>query len=179
MEATTDDARYPTGKFRWEGPATVAQREHRISEIQAAPARLREAVKGLSDERLDTPYREGGWTVRQVVHHLADSHLNAYIRFRLALTEDQPTVKPYDQALWSNLEDARTAPIEPSLTLLESLHTRFIILLRSMKAEDFAKTFYHPEHGPMTLDHNLAMYAWHGRHHVAHITSLAARMGWK
>jgi uncharacterized damage-inducible protein DinB len=179
MEAATGDARYPIGKFRWEGAATVAQRERWISEIQAAPARLREAVKGLSDERLDTPYREDGWTVRQVVHHLSDSHLNAYIRFRLALTEDRPTIKPYDQALWANLQDARTAPISASLTLLEALHERWVILLRSLGEADFARTFKHPEWGSPNLDWVLAQYAWHGRHHVAHITSLAARIGWK
>lgn len=173
------DARYPVGQFSWKGPATFAQREHWIREIQEAPAKLRDAVKGLSNARLDTPYRDGGWTVRQVVHHLADSHVNAYIRFRLALTEDDPTVKPYDQALWANLEDARTAPVEPSLSLLESLHYRGVLLLKSMKAEDLARTFNHPEHGRMSLDQNLAEYAWHGRHHVSHITSVAERLGWR
>lgn len=179
MEAATSDPRYPIGKFRPESPLTFAQREHLIGEIAEAPARLREAVAGLSDARLDTPYRNGGWTVRQVVHHLADSHLNAYVRFRLALTEKEPTIKPYDQALWANLEDARTASVEPSLSLLESLHSRWVLLLKSIRAEDFSRTFNHPEHGPMTLDHNLAMYAWHGRHHTAQITSLAGRLGWK
>jgi uncharacterized damage-inducible protein DinB len=179
MGSAAADARYPVGEFRWEGPATFAQREHWIAEIQEIPGRLRVAVKGLSDARLDTPYRDGGWTVRQVVHHLADSHLNAYIRFRLALTEDEPTVKPYDQALWANLEDARTAPVDPSLSLLESLHYRWVLLLKSMKAADFSRAFDHPERGRMTLDQNLAEYAWHGRHHVGHINSVAQRMGWR
>ena len=178
MEPATAHARYPLGEFKWDGPATFAQREHWIGEIQEAPANLRAAVNGLSDARLDTPYREGGWTVRQVVHHLADSHLNAYVRFRLALTEHEPTVKPYDQALWANLDDARTARVESSLSLFESLHYRWVLLLKSMKAEDFTRTFNHPEHGRMTLDENLAMYAWHGRHHIGHINSLAKRLGW-
>ncbi len=179
MEAAAADLRYPVGKFKWEGPATFAQREHWIGEIQDAPAKLREAVITLPDAQLDTPYREGGWTVRQVVHHLADSHLNAYVRFRLALTEKEPTIKPYDQSAWAVLADARTAPIEPSLSLLEGLHYRWVVLLKTMSAEDFGRTFNHPENGPMTLDRNLAMYAWHGRHHVGHITSVARRLGWR
>lgn len=178
-EAATVDVRYPVGKFKPEGPLTFAQREHLIGEIAEAPARLRAAVSGWSDARLDTPYREGGWTVRQVVHHLADSHMNAYIRFRLALTEQNPTIKPYDQTQWAELKDARTAPVELSLELFESLHRRMAILLKSLEAADFGKTFNHPERGAMTLDQNLALYAWHGRHHVAHITSLAKRTGWE
>jgi uncharacterized damage-inducible protein DinB len=179
MEAAAADSRYPVGKFNWEGPATFAQREHWIGEIQDAPAKLREAVITLSDAQLDTPYREGGWTVRQVVHHLADSHLNAYVRFRLALTEENPTVKPYDQALWANLEDARSASIGPSLDLLKGLHARWVILLRSLGEADFARTFKHPEWGSPRLVWVLAQYAWHGRHHVGHITSVAKRLGWR
>ncbi len=170
---------YPIGKFKPEGQLNDAQREHLIGEIEEAPARLRAAVGGLSDAQLDTPYREGGWTVRQVVHHLADSHINAYIRFRLAMTEPSPTIKLYDQTRWAELADARTAPIEPSLELFESLHERFAMLLKSFEAVDFAKTFNHPERGVVTLERNLAMYAWHGRHHVGQITSLRERMGWK
>ncbi|HLI30711.1 MAG TPA: putative metal-dependent hydrolase, partial [Terriglobia bacterium] len=147
--------------------------------IEEVPARLRAAVKGLSDAQLDTPYREGGWTVRQVVHHLADSHMNSYVRFRLALTESEPTIKTYDQTRWAELRDARTAPVEPSLALLESLHKRWVLLLKSLEAADFSRTFRHPDRGTMTLDQNLALYAWHGRHHVAHITSLRERMGWR
>lgn len=179
MEMVAVDARYPVGKFKPEGPLTFAQREHLIGEIAEAPARLRAAVSGWSDARLDTPYREGGWTVRQVVHHLADSHMNAYIRFRLALTEQNPTIKTYDQTQWAELKDARTAPVEPSLNLLEGLHARWVILLRSLGEADFARTFKHPEWGSPRLDWVLAQYAWHGRHHIAHITSLVKRMGWQ
>lgn len=178
MEAAAVELRYPVGKFKPEGSLTFAQREHMIGEIAEAPARLRAAVKGLSDARLDTPYRDGGWTVRQVVHHLADSHLNAYARFRLTLTEDAPLITVYSQQRWAELSDARTAPVEPSLSLFASLHERWVILLKSLQAADFARTLRHPERGVMTLDQNLALYAWHGRHHVAHITSLAERMGW-
>jgi len=173
------DLQYPVGKFKWEGVITDEQRRQLIDQIEQAPAQLRKALAGLTEEQVDTPYRPGGWTVRQVVHHLSDSHMNAYVRFRLALTEDEPTIKPYDQARWASLEDARTAPAELSLSLLESLHRRFVLLLRSMRAEDFARTFRHPEEGVMTLDKYLCMYAWHGRHHTAHVTSLRDRMGWK
>ena len=173
------DLQYPVGKFKLGGAITDEQRKQLIDQIHQAPAQLRQAVAGLAREQIDTPYRPGGWTVRQVVHHLADSHMNAYIRFRLALTEDEPTIKPYDQERWAALEDARTAPTELSLSLLESLHRRFVLLARSLGAEDFARTFRHPEMGVVTLDKLLGMYAWHGRHHIAHITSLRDRMGWK
>lgn len=179
MEAATSDARYPLGKFKPEGKLSYAQREHLIGELAEAPARLRAAVAGLDDAQLDTPYREGGWTVRQVAHHLADSHLNAYVRLRLALTENQPGIKPYDQAKWAELADAKTAPVELSLALLDSMHQRLVLLLKSLEVADFERTFMHPERGPMTIDQNLAMYAWHARHHVAHITTLRERMGWK
>lgn len=179
MEAATADARYPVGKFKPEGKLSYAQREHLIGELAEAPARLRAAVAGLDDAQLDTPYREGGWTVRQVAHHLADSHLNAYVRLRLALTENQPGIKPYDQAKWAELADAKTAPVDLSLALFDSLHQRLVLLLKSLEAADFERTFLHPERGPMTIDQNLAMYAWHARHHVAHITTLRERMGWK
>ena len=159
------DLQYPVGKFKWEGVITDEQRRQLIDQIEQAPAQLRKALAGLTEEQVDTPYRPGGWTVRQVVHHLSDSHMNAYVRFRLALTEDEPTIKPYDQARWASLEDARTAPAELSLSLLEFLHRRF------------ARTFRHPEMGVVTLDKSLGMYAWHGRHHIAHITSLRDRMG--
>ena len=150
-----------------------------FEDIAAAPAKMRAAVSGLTDEQLDTPYREGGWTVRQVVHHVPDSHLNAYCRLKLALTEERPTIRPYDESTWAKLDDSRLTPIEVSLTLLESLHARWMTLFRSMKPEDFGRTFRHPEHeGTQTVDWLVAMYAWHGKHHAGHITSLRERMGW-
>ena len=173
------DLRYPIGKFDWQGESSPAQREQFINNISELPARLRAAVAGLTDEQLDTPYRDGGWTVRQVIHHVADSHLNSYVRFRLALTEATPTIKAYDEAQWAELEDARRAPAEVSLGLLESLHDRWVRLLRSLQPEDFARQFRHPERGTMSLDANLALYAWHGQHHTAHINNLRQRRGWK
>ncbi|HKG22797.1 MAG TPA: putative metal-dependent hydrolase, partial [Blastocatellia bacterium] len=146
---------------------------------EETPARLREAVEWLSPEQLETPYRPGGWTVRQVVHHVPDSHLNSYVRFKLALTEDHPTIRPYREDRWAELEDARSAPLDVSLALLDSLHGRWVLLLRSLKPEDFARTFEHPELGEVSLEKNVALYAWHGRHHVAQITSLIERMGWR
>jgi uncharacterized damage-inducible protein DinB len=146
--------------------------------MEEAPAKLRAAVRGLSNQQLDTPYREGGWTVRQVVHHVPDSHLNSYIRFKWAMTEDEPTIKPYYEDRWAELQDSKVTPIEVSLTLLESLHQRWMLLLRSFREEDWKRKLRHPELGEMTLDHMLSLYAWHGRHHVAHITSLRERMGW-
>jgi len=172
------DLRYPVGKFKLDGDITEAGRRDLIESIARAPAKLRAAVEGLSPEQLDTPYRPDGWTVRQVVHHLPDSHLNAYIRFRLALTEDEPAIKTYEQERWAELEDARTAPVDLSLALLESLHRRWVLLLRALPPAAFARTFRHPELGVVTLDQQLRMYEWHGRHHVAHVTSLRQRMGW-
>lgn len=135
-------------------------------------------MKGLRDAQLDTPYREGGWTVRQVAHHVPDSHMNAYVRFRLALTEERPTIKTYEEARWAELADAKTAPVEVSLALLEPLHERWVRLLRSLSAGDLARTFTHPEHGVRTLEWMLFLYAWHGRHHTAHITELRKQKGW-
>jgi len=178
------DLQYPIGKFAWNRSgdgllASEAERQQWLADIEETPARLWAAVTGLTEPQLDTPYRPGGWTVRQVVHHLADSHLNSYVRFRLALTEDEPTIKPYDQELWANLRDARTAPAELSLTLLETLHQRWVMLLRSLKPEDFSRALKHPELGRVTLEKYLALYAWHGKHHVTHITGLRQRSGWK
>jgi hypothetical protein len=173
------DLSYPIGRFESPESVTPEMRPPLIGELEAAPAQFRAAVQGLTAQQLDTPYRPGGWTVRQVVHHLADSHLNSYVRFRLALTEDGPTIKPYDQSKWAELLDARTGPVETSLQLIDSLHQRWVVLLRSMSDADFARTFLHPERGIMRLDTNLAMYAWHCRHHAAHITGLRQRMGWK
>jgi len=173
------DPRYPVGRFEPRQQLSPDERRAMIDQIAAVPARMREAIAGLGDTQLDAPYREGGWTVRQVVHHLPDSHMNAFIRLKLALTENQPTIKPYDEAAWSKLADARETPIEVSLTLLESLHARWTGLLRSMPEEDFRRTLVHPDMpGVMTVDWLLAMYAWHGRHHTAHITSLRERLGW-
>ena len=173
------DLRYPIGRFRRpETPLDDAQRRAAIDTIAATPANLRAAVRGLGDAQLDTPYRPGGWTVRQVVHHVPDSHMNAYVRFKLALTEDEPTIKPYDEARWAELADSRDTPIETSLVLLERLHERWVTLLRSMSAHDFARRLNHPENGVMRLDQMLALYAWHGRHHVGHVTSLREREGW-
>jgi uncharacterized damage-inducible protein DinB len=173
------DLSYPIGRFEWPESVTPEMRARFIGEIEAAPSWYRAAVQGLTPTQLDTPYRPDGWTVRQVVHHVADSHLHSCIRFRLALTEDQPTIKPYDQAKWAELPDARTAPAETSLQLIDGLHQRWVVLLRSMSDADFARSFLHPERGVMRLDTTLAMYAWHNRHHRAHITGLRERMGWK
>jgi DinB superfamily len=171
------DLRFPIGKVQFVRNVSDAQRSSYIDAVAKTPARLREAVAGLNPAQLDEPYRPEGWTVRQVVHHLPDSHMNAFIRFKLALTEDVPTIKPYDEARWAELPDAR-AEIEPSLNLLENLHKRWDVLLRGMASGDFARKFNHPEAGTMTLDDYLQVYAWHGRHHVAHITSLREREGW-
>lgn len=173
------DAQYPVGKFTVEGEITPERREEWIVQIGETPARLRAAVHGLTEPQFDTRYREGGWTVRQVVHHLPDSHLNAYVRFKLALTEDNPTIKPYEEALWAELPDTRGTAVGVSLTMLDALHRRWVVLLRAMGDADWSRTFFHPEQQKsLRLDRILAMYAWHGRHHVAQITSLRERMGW-
>jgi uncharacterized damage-inducible protein DinB len=173
------DLQYPIGKFEWAGEAGDAQRRQWIAHLEQAPGELRRAVAGLTPEQVDTPYRPQGWTVRQVVHHLCDSNINSYVRFRLALTEDVPPVKPYDQERWATLEDARTAPLELSLSLLESLERRWALLLSSLAPADFARTFRHPEIGLVPLERYLGLMAWHGRHHIAQIISLRERMGWK
>ncbi|MBV8207262.1 MAG: bacillithiol transferase BstA [Acidobacteria bacterium] len=171
------DLRYPTGPFSMPHDVAAEEREQHIADIAAAPFKLRTAVLGLTTQQLDTHYRPGGWTVRQVVHHLPDSHMNSYIRFKLALTEHEPAIKTYHEHLWAQLPDS-TLGIEVSLRLLEALHTRWVALLQAMTAEDFARTLKHPEIGVMRLDQVLALYSWHSRHHVAHITSLRERMGW-
>jgi len=172
------DLRYPIGKFHFDEPLTEDQKKKALDDVASTPANLRAAVKGLSDTQLDTPYRPGGWTVRQVVHHVPDSHLNSYVRFKLALTEDEPTIKPYAEDRWAELADTKATPVEVSLTLLDSLHDRWVRLLRSLTPEDWKRTFRHPELGVMTLERTLALYAWHGRHHVMHITALRDRNGW-
>lgn len=171
------DLRYPVGQFVLADSTTAQERAAWIKEIARAPQDLRAAVSGLSENQLDTPYRPGGWTVRQVVHHVPESHMNAFIRFKLALTEDQPTIKPYDEALWAKLADA-ALPVDASLDLLEALHSRWVGLLESMSHEDYQRRFVHPESGPWRLDQYLSQYAWHGRHHTGHITALRSRMGW-
>ncbi len=173
------DAQYPIGKFVEDPDVTPEKRERWIRQIAEAPAAFRAAVAHLKAEQLDTPYRPGGWTVRQVIHHMADAHTHVCMRFRLALTETEPTVTGYSAAAWGELPDARTAPVEISLALLEALHQRWALLLRSMKAEDFRRTFRRPDGQLMTLDRGLQVYAFHGRHHLAHITTLKERMGWK
>jgi DinB superfamily len=175
----SDDPRYPIGHFQRRDELTVDERAAMVEQIAAAPAHLRAAIAGLNDAQLDTPYRDGGWTVRQVAHHLPDSHLNAYVRLKLALTENEPVIKPYDEARWAKLADSRDTPPAVSLALLDALHTRWVILLKSLAPTDFRRTLRHPDHdGTLTLDWLVALYAWHGRHHVAHITSLRERMGW-
>jgi len=173
------DLRYPIGEFKYEGPLTDEQLQAGIARIEEAPARMRAAVAGLDKTQLDTPYRPEGWTVRQVVHHVPESHLNSYTRFKLALTEDEPVIKPYFEDRWAKLDDARQAPIALSLDLLEALHGRWIWFLRSLNPEDFQRTFRHPELGLVSLDKAVGLYAWHGQHHVAQVTSLRERMGWE
>lgn len=172
-----DALRFPIGRFTPAADKSSATRSAQVDGIRHLPARLRAAVAGLNDKQLDTPYREGGWTVRQLVHHVADSHMNSYIRFKLALTEDWPTIKPYDEGAWAKLPDS-TKSIVPSLDLITSLHERWVAVLESMTEDDFRKGFTHPERGRMDLATALAIYDWHSRHHTAHITALRARQGW-
>ena len=172
------DPRYPIGKFDINVIVTKEMRKEFINTIETLPAQLRNEVESLSPQQLDTPYREGGWTVRQVVHHIPDSHLNSYVRFKLALTEDNPAIKTYEEHLWAELQDTFKTPIDVSLNLLESLHTRWAILLNSLTAEQFERTFQHPEWGKVNLSTSLALYAWHSKHHLAHITELKKKMGW-
>ena len=173
-----EDLRFPIGRFQRPASLSPEQRRDAIDSIAATPARLRAAVAGLDAAQLDTPYRPDGWTIRQVIHHVPDSHSNALIRFKLALTEDVPTIKPYDEAAWAKLEDARTTPIETSLSLVDGLHDRWVRILNAMSPADFARGLRHPENGPMTLDQMLALYEWHGRHHVGHVNSVRQRNGW-
>ena len=173
----TEDLRYPIGKFHWPATVSPSDRDRYIDEIASAPSLLRAAVEGLSAEQLATPYRPGGWTVTQVVHHLPDSHINSYVRFRLALTESEPTITPYDEAAWAQLADV-AAQVETSLQLLECLHERWVMVLRSLTEDQWKRRFIHPALGPVTLENNLALYAWHGAHHIGHVTELRRREGW-
>lgn len=175
---TAIDPRYPVGKFSPpQGAVPADQRAQMLNQVAEAPAKLRSAIRGLNETQLDTPYRDGGWTSRQVVHHVADSHMNAFIRFKLGLTEDNPTISPYPEHLWANLAD-QELPTDVSLPIIDNVHERWVAVLRSMKETDWARTFNHPEIGVQRLDRALALYAWHGRHHVAHITALRAQKGW-
>ena len=171
------DPRYPIGKFEMPANVTTERRKQAMDEIALTPAKLRAAVKGLSDAQLDTPYREGGWTIRQVVHHVPDSHVNALIRLKLALTEHNPTIKPYNETEWAKLADAKM-PIEVSQTMLDSVHARFDRIWRSLQPEDFSRKLTHPEHGERTVDWLLFLYEWHGKHHTAHVTELRKQKGW-
>jgi hypothetical protein len=178
VSSTATDPRYPIGKHERPAVVTAEDRERYLATLAGLPRALREAAAGLNDAQLDTPYRDGGWTVRQVVHHVADSHMNMSTRVRLALTEDWPTIKPYEESAWAHLEDARLLPVEWSLTILEGLHERLVILLRGLAEDQWRRGYQHPENGRTTLEQAAALYDWHSRHHVAHITALRKRMGW-
>ena len=172
------DPRYPIGPFVPPSAYSPELRADLIEKIASTPSRLSDAVRDLTDARLETPYRDGGWTVAQVVHHVADSHMNGFIRVKLALTEESPTIKPYDENAWARLADMRL-PVRVSLELRDGIHTRWVAVYRAMAEDQFARSFLHPEHGKrMTLDYHLQEYAWHSRHHVAHVTELRRRAGW-
>ena len=174
----TDTLRYPVGPLTRHPTIDAATRAALIADIEQLPEALGRALAGLNDAKLDTPYREGGWTVRQVVHHVADSHMNAYIRMRLAATEDSPTIKPYDEVAWAEQSDAQTGDINLSVPLIDALHRRWSVWLRQLPASGFARTVVHPESGTLSIDGLLQIYGWHSRHHVAHITGLRKRLGW-
>lgn len=172
------DPRYPIGRFERPDTITADDRSRFIGEIEALPTQIRASIAGLDEAQLDTPYREGGWTLRQVIHHLADSHINSFIRFKLALTEDSPTITAYKEDMWAETADSRAMDVQASLAVLEGLHKRWVTLLRSLSDSDFERTFRHPERGLMRLDVNLALYAWHGKHHAEHITRLRSQKSW-
>lgn len=172
------DPRYPIGKYSRPDAITSQQRKLFLDQIEELPRKLNDAVSGLTEAQIDTPYRDGGWTVKQVVHHLADSHMHGYIRAKFAKTMDNPTIMPYDEKSWSELDDAANLPIEISLGIINNVHARWTHFLRSLPQDEFALKLMHPENGPMTLDHVLALYSWHGRHHTAHVTELRNAKGW-
>jgi uncharacterized damage-inducible protein DinB len=175
----SDDPRYPIGPFRSEGrPLEPGERSRLIDAIEAHPANMRAAVAGLDDAQLDTPYRQGGWTVRQVVHHVVDSHLNSYIRFKLAVTEDNPRITTYQEKAWAELPDGKTGAVETSLAILDAFHARWVAFLRALPDDAFTRTVDHPEIGPVTVDTLLEIYGWHCPHHEAHVTGLRERSGW-
>ena len=177
MQAPALDLRYPIGHFEYRQPFSEQERAEKIRDIELCPVKVRSAVAGLNESQIDTPYRDGGWTVRQTVHHMADSHINSFIRFRFALTEDNPMVKPYNEKAWAEIADSRE-PVQVSLQLLEALHQRWVVMLKSFTPDQWKRTMTHPEVGVMTLDRTVGLYSWHSRHHVAHITELRKRMGW-
>ncbi len=176
------DPRFPIGKFHHAEPASAEQklewRKKHIDTLAELPIKFRHAVEDLTEAQLDTPYREGGWTVRQLIHHVPDSHMNAYVRFKMALTESNPEIKTYEEQLWAELADSRETPTEVSLVMLRALHTRWVVLLRGLSDEDFAKCYVHPQMGPVSLEKALALYSWHSLHHTAHVTELRKKMGW-
>jgi hypothetical protein len=174
-----NDPRYPIGKFNKVDTLTDAQRATCIEQVAAAPGQFRKAVTGLTPAQLDTPYRDGGWTVRQVAHHVPDSHMNAYLRFKFGLTEDSPAIKTYEEKDWAKTPEVAATPVDVSLALLDALHARWVTLLRAMTPEQFARTIMHPDMGPTRLDTMLALYAWHGRPHTAHVPSLREQKGWR
>lgn len=178
MSSGVDSLRFPIGHYQPPSPISTDTRTAWMKSLAATADKLTEAVSGLSEEQLDTPYREGGWSVRQTVHHIADSHMNSYVRFRLALTEENPTIKPYAEDRWAVLPDARHANVELSLHLIEALHARWVLLLKGISDADWQRTFIHPVSGQQTLENTLGLYAWHGEHHTAQITRLRERMGW-
>ncbi len=175
----SEDLRFPIGKFDSEIKVTPRLREQFIETIEELPAKFRQAIAGLSDEQIDTPYRDGGWTIRQLVHHVADSHVNSFCRFKFGLTEDAPTIKPYDEAAWAEMADSKNAPVDLSLNIIDGVHARWTLLLKSMTEADFARQINHPERGAMSLDSLLALYDWHSRHHTAHVTKLRERNDWR
>lgn len=172
------DLRYPVGKYDWPASLDAAAREQSLVTLESLPSRLREALAGLAPDQLDTPYRDGGWTVRQVVHHLADSHMHSYLRCKFAVCEENPAIKAYDEAQWARYEDAAHDPVESSLAILTGLHARWVRWFRSLEEGDWSRQFVHPENGPMRLDMTASLYAWHSRHHLAHITELRRRLQW-
>jgi hypothetical protein len=177
MEERLESLKYPIGQYEGRS-ATPEDRAAWIAEIESLPERLGDAVRGLTPAQLDTPYRPGGWTIRQVVHHVADSHMNSVVRLKLALTEDAPTIKPYHEELWAELDDARAMDVDVSLRLLTALHARWTTVLRGLTEEQWARTFVHPSSGPTDLANHAGLYAWHGNHHLAHVANLRLRMGW-
>lgn len=174
----SDDLRYPIGKFSYDAAAGASSRNSSIQAIEELPVRLKQAIAGFNEEQLQTPYRDGGWTIHQLIHHIADSHMNSFVRFKLALTEDKPTIKTYDEAVWAETTDVTNVPVEISLKLIDALHERWFILLASLSDEAFSRQLNHPEHGLIDLEYLTALYAWHSRHHTAHITNLREKMNW-